>query len=187
MITLVTTDRKKNWQSWDAERLIKALKQLYSAEAVSCFQPAATCWAEVAARASSIEAFRLSDPLGPINNKRGKILTKSSSIIPEVYDAKYGLAPRSTASSNKDSSKSKQGSKAATGKDNKSTACSGCGGISHTVEKCLFKEHPDFKYPDDESKHRLNRKTRIDGTPLKNPIELRQERHLTMTHLSHTW
>ena len=28
------------------------------------------------------------------------------------------------------------------------------------------------KYPDDESRHRLSRKYRIDGTPLEKPIEL---------------
>ena len=104
--------------------------------------------------------------------------------------AAYGLVPRSTASSNKDSDKSKQGgSKAGGGKDTKSTTCSGCGGTYHTLDKCLFKEHPDFnksgswekstaltklktKYPDDESRHRLNRKYRIDGTPLEKPIDL---------------
>ena len=104
--------------------------------------------------------------------------------------ATYDLVPRSTASSNKDSDKSKQGgSKAGGGKDTKSTPCSGCGGTYHTLDKCLFREHPDFnksgswekstaltklktKYPDDESRRKLNRKYRIDGTPLEKPIEL---------------
>ena len=108
----------------------------------------------------------------------------------------YGLVPRTTASSNKDSDKSKQGgSKAGGGKDTKSTTCSGCGGTYHSLDKCLFKEHPDFnksgswekssvftrlkaKYPDDESRHRLNRKTRIDGTLLEKPIELTIDYHL---------
>ena len=58
---------------------------------------------------------------------------KSSSItdfhthgIFHTRSAHYGLAPRSTASSNKDSSKSK---------DSKSTTCSGCGGIYHSSPK----------------------------------------------------
>jgi hypothetical protein len=104
--------------------------------------------------------------------------------------AAYGLVPRTTASANKDSDKSKQGgSKAGGDKFTKSTTCSGCGGTYHTLDKCMFKEHPDFnesgsweksstftrlkaKYPDDESRHRLNRKYRIDGTLLEKPIEL---------------
>ena len=74
-------------------------------------------------------------------------------------------------------------------KDTKSKTCSGCGGIYHTLDKCLFKEHPDFnksgswekssaltrlkaKYPNAESRHRLNKTTRIDGTLLEKPIEL---------------
>ena len=110
--------------------------------------------------------------------------------IEKNYNAAYGLVPRSTASSNKDSDKSKQGgSKAGGGKETKSTTCSGCGGTYHTLDKCLFKEHPDFnksgswekssaftrlkaKYPDDESRYRLSRNTRIDGTLLEKPIEL---------------
>jgi len=57
------------------------------------------------------------------------------------------------------------------------------------VENCFFKSHPDFnkswpweksaalatlklKYPDDENRHRLNRKVKIDGTELTKPIEL---------------
>ena len=89
--------------------------------------------------------------------------------------ATYGLVPRPTASSNKDSDKSKQGgSKAGSGKETKSTTCSDCGGTYHTLDKCLFKEYPDFnksgswkkssaltrlkaKNPNDESRHRLNR------------------------------
>jgi len=56
------------------------------------------------------------------------------------------------------------------------------------VENCFLKTHPDFnksgpweksaalaklkaKYPDDESRHRLNRKVKIDGTELAKPIE----------------
>ena len=74
-------------------------------------------------------------------------------------------------------------------KETRSTTCSGCGGTYDTLVKCLFKEHPDFnksrswekssaltklkaKYPDDESRHRLNRKDRIDGTLLEKTIEL---------------
>ena len=100
-----------------------------------------------------------------------------------TLSATYGLVPCSTASSNKDSNKSKQGGNKSGAKDSKSTICSGCGGTYHSLDKCFFKEHPDFnksgtwekssklkaKFPDDESRHILNRKSRIDGTPLEKP------------------
>ena len=75
-------------------------------------------------------------------DKHGRISKESfiqvlGSLLVEIEQhhtrsAHYGLAPRSTVSSNKDSSESKQESKATTGKDSKSTACSGCGGIYHS-------------------------------------------------------
>jgi len=100
-----------------------------------------------------------------------------------TLSANYGIVPHSTASSSKDSTKSKQGENKAGGKDSKSTICSG-GGIYHSLDKCLFKEHPwtwekssalaklKAKFPDDELHHRLNRNIRIDGTPLEKPIEI---------------
>ena len=109
----------------------------------------------------------------------------ASSRLWHNQSAAYGLVPRSTASSNKDSDKSKRGgSKAGGGKDTKSTTCSGCGGTYHTLDKCLFREHPDFnksgswekstaltklkaKYPDDESRHKLNRKYSQSSCPRK--------------------
>ncbi len=111
-----------------------------------------------------------------------------------TLSANYGLVPRSTASSGKDRSKSKQGGSKGGVKDSKSTICSGCGGTYHSLDKCFFKEHPDFnksgtwekssklkaKFPDDESRHRLNRKSRIDGTPLEKPIG-NWQRHLFET------
>ncbi len=86
-----------------------------------------------------------------------------------TLSANYGIVPHSIASSSKDSTKSKQGGNKAGGKDSKSTICSG-GGIYHSLDKCLFKEHPwtwekssasaklKTKFPDDELHHRLNRK-----------------------------
>jgi hypothetical protein len=93
-----------------------------------------------------------------------------------------------TASSGKDRSKSKQGGSKGGVKDSKSVICSGCGGTYHSLDKCFFKEHPDFnksgtweksaalaklkaKIPDDESRHRLDRKSRINDTPLEKKSE----------------
>lgn len=90
---LVTTDKKEDWQSWDAERLIEALKRLYPDEAVSRFQPAATRWAEVAARVSSVEALRLNDPLGPTNNARGKFLTVLVQALAELGESCFETRP----------------------------------------------------------------------------------------------
>ena len=81
---LVTTDRKEDWQSWNAERLITALKRLYPAEAVSRFQQAAT-------RASSIQAFRLNDSLRPTNNARGKFLTVLVQALAKLGEPKHDL------------------------------------------------------------------------------------------------
>ena len=57
-----------------------------------------------------------------------------------TLSATYGLVPRSTASSNKDSNKSKQGGSKSGAKDSTSTICSGCGGTYHSFDKCFFKE-----------------------------------------------
>jgi len=102
----------------------------------------------------------------------------------------YGLVPsRVAASSDKDSTKPKEGEKNAAGKVLKSELCSGCGGTYHTVENRFLKIQPKFnksgpweksaalaklkaKCPDDESRHRLNRKYKIDGTELAKPIEI---------------
>jgi len=290
---MVTVATKEEWLNWDAERLVETLRKVYPAETTTRFQPTDTRWAEVGSRVNSIEAIRLSDPLGPTNNVRGKFLvtlvqslaelgepkpdqidtllrdmikglvaptnehrskegnvrmkellekrvlearatsTNSarrvsmesfigilSGLLAEIeqhhtLSATYGLVPRSTASSNKDSNKSKQGGSKSGAKDSTSTICSGCGGTYHSFDKCFFKEHPDFnksgtwekstalaklkaKFPDDESCHRLNRSlesmarhSKSPSSSLKRAESLRARKvrkyQLTMMRLPHTW
>ncbi len=69
---MVTIATREEWLNWDAERLVEALRKVYPAETTTRFQPTDTRWAEVGSRVNSIEALRLSDPLGPTNNVRGK-------------------------------------------------------------------------------------------------------------------
>jgi len=129
---------------------------------------------------------------------------------PKSNSTTYGLVPCSTASSGEDSNKSKQGGNKGGAKDSKSTICSGCGGAYHSLDKCFLKEHPKFyksgtwekssalaklkaKFPDDELRHRLHRKSRIDGTPsssLRRARSLRARKarkyHLTMMRLPYS-
>ena len=52
------------------------------------FQPTDTRWAEVGSRVNSIEAIRLSDPLGPTNNVRGKFLVTLVQSLAELGEPK---------------------------------------------------------------------------------------------------
>ena len=71
---MVTVATREESLSWGAERLMETLRKVYPAETTTRFQPTNTRWAEVGSRVNSIEALRLSDPLGPTNNVRGKFL-----------------------------------------------------------------------------------------------------------------
>ena len=85
---MVTVATREEWLSWDAERLVEALRKVYPAESTTRFQPTFTRWAEVGNRVNSIEELRLSDPLGSTNNVRGKFLVTLLQSLAELGEPK---------------------------------------------------------------------------------------------------
>ena len=85
---MVTVATREESLSWGAERLMETLRKVYPAETTTRFQPTNTRWAEVGSRVNSIEALRLSDPLGPTNNVRGKFLVTLVQALAELGEPK---------------------------------------------------------------------------------------------------
>jgi hypothetical protein len=120
-----------------------------------------------------------------------------------TLSATYGLVPRSTASSNKDSNKSKQGGNKSGAKDSKSTICSGCGGTSQGLWTsqgadcgCGAKDSKSTICTSHvtDSTESLGSMVRHSKSPSSSPKRARSLRarkvrkyNLTMMRLPHTW